>query len=217
MIAHPLPTRSLPSHQMAYAKTPHEVLGYIIFVRDGDLGKIIKLCVSPAHRCKGIGSTLLDTSLRCLGVPQQQSGGWCVHESRRGRAEAEADEDEDTRHSEHETPVPQRSETRSTGAGSNPWSGAGEESKPAPHWRGGEIAGKNQGEGKNKGEVARKTQGRKGVRELAGGGGDAHPPSVVQLQVDPVREGAVRLYQSRGFQEVPPLPSLSRVCVSGPF
>jgi len=47
-------------HQMAYAKAGSQVIGYIVFVRDGDLGKIIKLCVSPALRRKGIGRALVD-------------------------------------------------------------------------------------------------------------------------------------------------------------
>ena len=45
--------------QMAYAKAGSQVIGYIVFVRDGDLGKIIKLCVSPALRRKGIGTPLV--------------------------------------------------------------------------------------------------------------------------------------------------------------
>ena len=32
---------------------------------------------------------------------------------------------------------------------------------------------------------------------------EANPPALVQLQVDPERTGALRLYQSRGFEEVP--------------
>ena len=43
----------LASEKMAYARCGSEVVGYIVFVRDGDIGKIIKLCVSPLHRRKG--------------------------------------------------------------------------------------------------------------------------------------------------------------------
>jgi len=55
--------------QMAYAKAGSQVIGYIVFVRDGDLGKIIKLCVSPALRRKGIGTPFedLDSSVSFMG------------------------------------------------------------------------------------------------------------------------------------------------------
>lgn len=63
---------------MAYAKAGGEAVGYIVFVRDGDTGKIIKLCVVPHQRRRGIGAALLDMALCELGVPPRAKGGASV-------------------------------------------------------------------------------------------------------------------------------------------
>ena len=148
--------------QLAYAAIANEVVGYIVFVRDGDVGKVIKLCVSPSHRRLGIGAALLDRCLQCLGVPPQAAGDWAVHAQDGVRAEAGGDAG---------AAVSREAEAdKCVGAGS--CMGQGKQSKGR-----------------------KKTLGCLGMPE-------ANAPGVVQLQVDPAREGAFRLYKSRGFEQV---------------
>ena len=166
--------------QMAYAKVGAEVVGYVVFVRDGDVGKIIKLCVAPHQRRRGVGATLFDMALSVLGVPPQAAGGWCV--------------------------------AGGTDDGEDPRDLCGERTDEAAMCEGVDamhVTPAHQGargaEGRDGSGAGGKAQGAK--RKKGGGGSskapEANPPALVQLQVDPERTGALRLYQSRGFAEVP--------------
>lgn len=179
--------------RMAYAKAGGEVVGYIVFVRGGNTGKIIKLCVAPHQQRRGIGAALLDKGLSALGVPPRATGSWRAttagstdhYEDREGLSGEKVDKDavREGVESVHVPPADQGErgiEGRNGGAGAGEGGGASERQVKGPTRTKGGVGGVGS---------SRKTP-------------EARPPALVQLHVDPERVGALRLYQSRGFAEV---------------